>query len=184
MNLAPVFLPIGPQEVVEYDTLSFSAEATDPDGHNIVSLYAEGLPTGASFDSFTGLFSWRPNGTQAGVYTVSFFAVDDGEPAETGRIDVVITVGAVQSPTDLTDTIIDDILNDPEMPQEVENSYIANLKKVNGFIADGKINAARNQLEAFIQKLGQDVDHGVISQEEADLYILMAQDVISLLLGS
>jgi len=69
------------------------------------------------------------------------------------------------------------------MSQEVENSYIANLKKVNGFIADGKINAALNQLEAFIQKLGQDVEHGVISQEEGDLYTMMAQDVTSLLLG-
>ena len=184
VNLAPVFSPIGPQEVVEYDTLTFTVEATDPDGDNIVSLYAEGLPAGAYFDQATGIFSWRPDGTQAGVYAVSFFATDDGEPAATGQIDVVITVGAVQSPTDLTDTVIDDILSDPEMPQEVENSYVANLKKVNGFIADGKINAALNQLEAFIQKLGQDVDHGVISQEEGDLYAMMAQDVISLLLGN
>ena len=184
VNLAPVFSPIGPQEVVEYDTLTFTVEATDPDGDNIVSLYAEGLPAGTYFDQATGIFSWRPDGTQAGVYAVSFFATDDGEPAATGQIDVVITVGAVQSPTDLTDTVIDDILSDPEMPQEVENSYVANLKKVNGFIADGKINAALNQLEAFIQKLGQDVDHGVISQEEGDLYAMMAQDVISLLLGN
>lgn len=184
VNLAPVFSAIGPQEVVEYDTLTFTVEATDPDGDNIVSLYAEGLPAGAYFDQATGIFSWRPDGTQAGVYAVSFFATDDGDPAATGQIDVVITVGAVQSPTDLTDTVIDDILSDPEMSQEVENSYVANLKKVNGFIADGKINAALNQLEAFIQKLGQDVDHSVISQEEGDLYAMMAQDVISLLLGN
>ena len=103
VNLAPIFSPIGPQEVVEYDTLTFTVEATDPDGDNIVSLYAEALPAGASFDPATGHFSWRPDGTQAGVSIVSFFAVDDGDPAETGRIDVVITVGAVQSPTDLTD---------------------------------------------------------------------------------
>jgi len=89
----------------------------------------------------------------------------------------------VQSPTDLTDTIIDDIVNDPVLPLEVENSYTANLKKVNAFIADGKINAAVNQLEAFIQKCGQDVDHGIITQEEGDLYTMMAQDVLSLLLG-
>jgi len=184
VNLAPVFSPIGPQEIAEYDTLTFTVEANDPDGDNIVSLYAEGIPAGAYFDPVTGLFSWRPDGTQAGVYIVSFFALDDGDPAETGQIDVVITVGAVQSPTDLTDTIINDVLSDPEMPQEVENSYTANLKKVNVFIADGKINVAVNQLEAFIQKCEQDIDHGVISQEEGDLFIMMAQDVIELLTGN
>ena len=183
VNLAPVFSTIGPKEIVEYDTLTFTVEATDPDEDNIVSIYVEGLPAGATFDPVTGLFSWRPDGTQAGVYAVSFFAVDDGDLAATGQIDVVITVGAVQSPTDLTDTIIDDIVNDPVLPLEVENSYTANLKKVNAFIADGKINAAVNQLEAFIQKCGQDVDHGIITQEEGDLYTMMAQDVLSLLLG-
>jgi len=88
VNLAPVFSPIGPKEIVEYDTLTFTVEATDPDEDNIVSI----LPAGATFDPVTGLFSWRPDGTQAGVYAVSFFAVDDGDPAATGQIDVVITV--------------------------------------------------------------------------------------------
>ena len=88
-----------------------------------------------------------------------------------------VTLGTVESPTDLTDTIIDDIGSAPDIPEEVENSYIANLKKVNEFIGSGKTTAATNQLEAFIHKIQQDITLGKVSQEDGDLYILMAQDV-------
>lgn len=184
VNRAPIFAPVGPQTVVEYDTLAFTVSAADPDGNSVVALVADALPAGAVFDPASGVFSWRPNGTQAGVYTVSFSAIDDGEPSATGGMDVVITVGEVASPTDLTDTIIDDVVNDPGLPQEVENSYVANLKLVDGFIADGKVGAALNQLEAFIHKVEQDIAHGVIGQDGGALFLMMAEDVINLLGGN
>jgi len=181
INRAPVVTAGGPRDILQYEDLEFNVMAVDPDGDSIVQLYAGGLPVGASFDSTTRLFAWRPDGTQQGVYVVSFYATDNGTPALTGETGVVITVGEVESPTDLTDTIIGDVVADPDLPDEVENAYIANLKKVNRFIEDGKIIAAVNQLDAFIQKVQQDGNHGIIPQEEADLYILMAQDVINLL---
>lgn len=183
-NRAPVFAPVGPQAVVEYDTLTFTVSASDPDADAIVSLTAAALPAGADFDAATGTFSWRPDGTQAGVYAVSFSAIDDGVPSATGRLDVVITVGAIESPTDLTDVLIEDVVNNPDLPHEVENAYVANLKKVNGLIADGKIDVALNQLQAFVQKTTQDLEHGVISAEDGALYLMMAGDVISLLVGN
>ena len=168
---------------VVYDVIEFVLSVTDPDGDEIVSLYAEGLPVGAFFDETTGAFSWRPDGNQAGVYIVSFFAVDNGVPTKTGRLDVIITVGEVESPTDLTETIIEDILAD-DLPVEVENAYLANLKKVVEMFEEGRVTPALNQLEAFIHKVEVDVDHGSITPAQGDLYIMMAQDVIDLLTGN
>ena len=183
VNQAPVFEHIGPQEIIEYDVLEFTLIATDPEGDQ-VSLYAGDLPLGASFDPDSGLFSWQPVGNQSGVYTVSFFAEDNGNPPAVGQIDVVITVGEVESPTSLTDILTEDIADNETLPPEALNSYDANLKKVNVFIQDGKVTAAVNQLEAFIKKIQQDVEHGVITQADGDFYIMIAQDIIVLLTSS
>ena len=183
-NQAPIFDQLGPQEVTEYTALTFTVSASDPDGDNVVSLVAGSLPEGAIFDEITGQFTWMPLGDQAGVYIVNFSATDDGEPATTSHMDVVITVGEVESPTDLTDTLTDIIIVNDEMLEAVENSYMANLKKINDFIEAGQINAAINQLEAFIHKTQQDVKHGVISAVDGDLYIMIAQDIIDLLTGA
>lgn len=184
INRTPLVTAVSPQHIMQYEDLQFTVTAVDPDGDSIIDLYVDRLPSGASFDPAIGLFFWRPDGSQEGVYPVSFYAVDDGVPSQTGQTDVVITVGEVESPSELTDIIIDDIVTDPDLSEEVENSYIANLKKVNIFIESGKITPAVNQLETFIQKVQQDVNHGMISPAKADLFIMMAQDVIDLLRGS
>ncbi len=183
MNQAPAFDPVGPQEVIEYSTLAFIVSAIDPNSDEVF-LSIEGLPEGASFDLATGEFTWMPLGDQAGVYVVSFSATDDHVPPKTGFLDVVITVGEIESPTDLTDTITEIIVADEVMPEAVENSYLANLKKVNDFIENGKVKAAVNQLKAFIHKTEQDVEHEIISAEDGALYIMMAQDTIYLLTGA
>lgn len=182
-NQAPVFEYVGPQEILEYDVLKFTLIANDPEGDHVI-LSVGDLPVGASFDPASGLFGWQPVGNQSGVYTVSFFAEDNGNPPAIGQIDVVITVGEVESPTSLTDTLTEDIAANQSLPPEAVNSYDANLKKVTVFIEDGKINAAINQLEAFIKKIQQDVTHGVISQADGDVYILITQDIIALLSSS
>lgn len=61
-----------------------------------------------------------------------------------------------------------DVVVDYHFPTAVENSYLANLRKVPKFIEDGKITSAINQLDAFIQKVQQDTTSGLISQAEAD----------------
>jgi parallel beta-helix repeat protein len=180
-NQAPIFSAVGEKTLNEYDLLQFTVTASDPDGNTIVSLYAENLPAGATFDAQSGKFSWRPVGTQSGIYIVRFFAVDDGTPVRTGQLDVVITVGEMQSPTAATEAIIETVVALNIGSVDVTNSYVANLGKVETFIADGKILATQNQIDAFIKKAQMDVQQGKISSEVADRLIRMANDVLQML---
>ncbi len=73
VNRPPVLDPIGDKEVKEGERLSFTVTASDPD--SLIFLGAKGLPAGATF-SRTGLFSWTPDFTQAGLYRVTFTATE------------------------------------------------------------------------------------------------------------
>lgn len=180
-NRPPVFSSVGPQSVEEYSTLTFGVWATDPDG-DAVDLQAGELPRGAAFDPVSGVFSWRPDGLQAGVYPIYFFATDDGIPQLTAELGIVVTVGQVISPISLIQMLITEInariITEPEI-----NSYIANLKKVEIFIEDGKLGPAINQVEAFIQKCDQDIEHGVIPHDDGEYLLLMAYELLNLLQG-
>ncbi len=91
INQAPVIANIGSQTISEGSTLDLHLLATDGDG-TIPTLTAENLPANATFaDSANGAggFSFTPDNTQSGIYTVSFIA-SDGTLADT--LDVQITV--------------------------------------------------------------------------------------------
>lgn len=182
-NSAPVFNAVGAQNVLAYNTLIIPLSATDPDGDNIVSMYAGNLPTGAVFDSLTRTFQWQPNGSQTGVYVVSFFAVDDKLPSLTGQLDVVITVGQAQSPADLTKSMVAEIASQ-NIPTEIEASYTANVGKVDELLDRGNVTAVVNQYQVLIQKIEQDLKAEKITQEDANLLIMMANDGINLLTPS
>jgi DNA-binding beta-propeller fold protein YncE len=61
---------------------------------------------------------------------------------------------------------------------EVANSYRANLKKVRNFISEIKIEPAINQLEAFIKKVESDSKKEKVKEDEGNLLIRMATDLI------
>jgi len=65
VNDAPVLEAIDDQSVVEGDTLTFTAQASDPDMPNDALGFSLGgaAPAGAAIDPFTGVFAW----TLAGV---------------------------------------------------------------------------------------------------------------------
>ncbi|MBP6924082.1 MAG: DNRLRE domain-containing protein [Candidatus Pacebacteria bacterium] len=177
VNRSPEFSNPGPQEVLEGDLLTFDITATDPDG-DAVSISATNTPSGASFDGTT--FSWEPSLAQAGVYVVTFIATDNGMPNTMATYDVVITVGDDPTPMEQAEDLIEEVIN-LDIPLNVENSYLANLHKIEQFIADGKIQPAINQLNAFMNKLDQDVDHDVITQNEYYLLMEAAQNLIDAL---
>jgi hypothetical protein len=181
VNRAPVFTSVGTQQVPENQLLQFYVSATDDDGDAIA--YSTGpLPSGASFDPENQLFSWRPDSTQAGGYTVAFYATDSGSPSMTGQIDVVINVGDVPTPCQLTDQIIQAVLS-LNLPEPVENSYMTHLKKVCPFVEDGKILRAIVQLDAFIIKVIIDMLKDNISDEAGRNLIHMAIDLMKQLRG-
>jgi len=181
VNRAPVFVAIAPKDVLEDQILTFAVQATDPDGDN-VGYTAESLPFGANFDATTQMFSWTPDFTQEGNYTVSFVATDDGVPNLSTNAQVLITVGDVPTAPELADTLVDIVTSgDLGLPQEVENAYMANLKKLQIFLEESKVTPAVNQLEAFIHKVEQDMAHATISTEEGNILIALANDLIALL---
>lgn len=174
VNRAPEFTNPGPQEILEDNLLSFSVSASDPDADS-VTITASNLPTGATFNGST--FSWTPTRSQEGVYTVTFTATDNGTPAETSTLDVVITVGDNPTPVEQAEDLVDTVVT-LDLPQNVENSYLANLQKVAEFIADGKVQPALNQLQAFINKVNQDYARGILTTAERDELIGMAEHLI------
>ena len=177
INRVPFLDPLGSQEVLEDQLLTFTVNATDPDGDSFI-LSADNLPSGSSFDPQTGTFSWTPSLSQAGNYVVTFKATDSGTPFETGTLDVIITVGDNPTPTEQVENIITTVV-DYDFPTNVENSYLANLKKVAAFIEQGKIQPAINQLNAFIEKVEEDYQNGEISQEVRDNLINLAQTLLN-----
>ena len=179
INRSPVFSFIGSKETLEDELLEFNVNAVDPDSDNFLYSVSD-LPSGAEFDDLTGAFSWQPNRMQEGVYLVTFFATDNGSPNLTGQAEVLITVGNVPTAEEISDEIVNDILV-LELKNNVENSYLANLKKVKKFIQNGKLTPATNQLNAFIKKVDQDIFQGLISSEDGDALIVEASTLISLI---
>ncbi|KAF0152412.1 MAG: Peptidase S8 and S53 subtilisin kexin sedolisin [Ignavibacteria bacterium] len=93
VNAAPVITPIADKTVNTGQTLTFDVIATDADG-DVLTYGHSTLPQGASFDVNTKKFSWKPSGTQAGDYEITFF-VSDGK--ETTSLKVKIKVIKVNS---------------------------------------------------------------------------------------
>jgi hypothetical protein len=192
VNRPPEFTPIGSQEVLENELIEFQVLATDPDGNNLT--YTAGvLPDGAVFNQAIATFTWTPQNDQAGNYSVLFYATDDGNPNFTGEIEVVITVGDVPTPAEIDKTIkdyLEDLFNDGIISENTYNSYMAHLKKVIGFIEDGKFTPATNQICQFISKVERDIadynpenpEEG-ISPEDGNYVIGLANDLLEIIGG-
>lgn len=164
INRMPDITTPGPQEVLEGHLLTFSVSATDPD-NDVVTLNATGLPTGSTFNPSSGTFSWTPNLTASGVYTVTITATDNGIPSTSRSTDVVITVGNNPTPVEQSQTLVNSVVA-YNLPTNVQNSYLANLQKIEPFITDGQITPAINQLNAFLIKLQKDYQKGIITQAQ------------------
>lgn len=81
VNHAPVVTAPGNKTVTEGQLLSFIITGTDPDG-NALSFASSNLPSGATL-SPSGNFAWTPAAGQAGIYSVTVTATDNGSPALT-----------------------------------------------------------------------------------------------------
>lgn len=97
VNNPPVFDPVPAKTVNEGALLSFTVNATDPEGLPVT--YTTGtLPSGANFNPTTKTFTWTPAVGQAGSYTVEFRANDGNS---TTPLSVSITVARVNQPPSL-----------------------------------------------------------------------------------
>jgi hypothetical protein len=88
---------IGSKSVDEGNLLTFTVTASDPDGDGL-TFSASNVPTGASFNPSTRVFSWTPAFGASGNYNVTFTVTDDGSPAASDSETVTISVGGVNRP--------------------------------------------------------------------------------------
>jgi C1A family cysteine protease len=88
-NHPPEISSVPNKSVKEGQDLSFQITASDPDGDEL-TYTSTNLPSGASFNPSTRLFSWTPSYTQSGEYEV-LFTVTDGifEDSTTALIMVI-----------------------------------------------------------------------------------------------
>jgi hypothetical protein len=98
VNGAPVLSAIGNKSVYEGSPLNFTVSATDPDGDNLV-YSASGLPSGASFNGTSRVFSWIPGTGSAGTYINIQFNVSDGTVTRSETITIIVGVIPPANPT-------------------------------------------------------------------------------------
>src|SRR5258708_21101475 len=99
------------------------------------------MPSGATFNPTSGVFSWTPGYPRAGVYTPTFTATDNGTPVATSSMDVVITVGSNPTPSEQAQTLVNTVAA-ANLPNGVANPLLAHLNKVGPYINQGKTSKA------------------------------------------
>jgi len=178
VNNAPVFAAGGEsQSVDENRTLTFTVEATDPDGDEL-TYSASGLPAGASFDPVTRTFSWTPDYTQAGEYTVTFTASDgDKWYSLSASQDVTITVRDVTVAEQLSG--LKDAVAALGVNGGIKNALTVKLDQAAKLLQQGKTAEAVSLLSAdFIGQVTSLLGEGKLTQAEADALITAAQETI------
>lgn len=177
VNRTPVISNPGTQLITENQVLSFIINANDPDNDSL-ELSATNLPPGAIFNTTTGLFSWVTNQSNAGVYSVTFSATDNGLPSMVASITVAMTVLDYPTQIEQIRNLVD-LVNSLSVATNIKNSYLANLKKVEELILDNKTTPALNQLQSFKNKVNQDFTQGVITQAQKFTLIAAADILIA-----
>ncbi|MBN1127565.1 MAG: hypothetical protein JXA71_01160 [Chitinispirillaceae bacterium] len=124
VNHAPVLAPIGAKTGFERVPLEFTVTAGDTNGDSI-RFSMTSPPQGASLTALTmttARFSWTPTGAQAGSYTVTFLATDNGNPVMRDSETVVITMRDTVPPVFVThpDSMSDTVF--------VGNTYLDTLR--------------------------------------------------------
>ncbi len=96
-NAAPVLDPIGNKSAAAFVELSFTTTASDNNDQidDILTFSVDVLPPGATYNTSTGHFSWTPNASDAGTYTLTF-CTSDGFASDCEAI--TITVSANNNP--------------------------------------------------------------------------------------
>ena len=86
-------LVVPPTQTVKKNTnITFTVSATDPDTGDTLSISAPSRPPGSSFVEPERKFTWTPDCTQAGTFTVTFAVMDNGRPIPLSDIKTVTIV--------------------------------------------------------------------------------------------
>ncbi len=116
-NADPVLATIGDQTIVEGLPLNFAVTASDLDG-NIPIMTSTALPGTATYidnGDGTGNFDWATTFTDAGVYSVTFYATDAIVASSSDSEVVQITVTEAGNQTPVLAVINDTTINEAQL---------------------------------------------------------------------
>ena len=97
-NRAPVLDPITDPIGDELTSITFDADASDPDlpPDGLTFSLSGTVPTGAAINPTTGVFTWTPTEAQGyATYTFDVVVTDDGTPAMQDQQTITVTVNEV-----------------------------------------------------------------------------------------
>ncbi len=86
----PQLDPIGDKTAIAGDLLAFTVSASGVDPSTL-NYSASNLPSGASFDPRTRIFSWTPRQDQIGMHRDILFSVTDGMSASSEAITIAVS---------------------------------------------------------------------------------------------
>jgi hypothetical protein len=132
VNSAPVLTVPSNQTINEFETLSVSASATDPDiPANSLLFSLLSPPAGMTIVPETGAINWTPGESQGpSVNTITVVVTDNGSPPLSATNSFIVTVNEVNSPPSLTvptNQTIDELTTlsvfasatDPDLPANI-----------------------------------------------------------------
>ena len=120
VNQAPVLDSIGSKTVTINYVLTFTLTATDADGDTL-TYSATNLPSGASLNASTGVFSWSPVDSQIGSYAVTFNVSDTNRASDQEVVSITVILGS----EDVEPPYIDEINPDSDEVQVPLDANIA-----------------------------------------------------------
>jgi hypothetical protein len=88
-NHAPALNAVGNKIVNEGSALAFTVSANDTDG-DALTYSVSNMPSGATINPATGLFSWTPSYTQAGIYNNICFNATDSAISDSDNITITV----------------------------------------------------------------------------------------------
>ena len=98
VDIEPSLDSIGNKSVDENNNLNFQVRVTDPDDVGY-TLSANGLPSGANFDTVTGEFDWTPTYMQSGSYNITFeITYTANSTTNTDSETITVTVNEIHQP--------------------------------------------------------------------------------------
>lgn len=144
--------------VFSNEPLSFTVKTSDPDG-DTVTLEADGIPNGASFDTDTGVFTWEA--PAAGEYTVTLVAKDSKTV-----VTKIVTITVIEKTLELSELIQQAEKKNYQKEdftgkvwQEFENA-LANAKELaeKNETDNAKIQEALNSLNEAYQNINKEAE--------------------------
>ncbi len=99
-NTAPLLAPISSRTITAGSTLTLTATAADTDQPpQLLTFSLPVAPAGASVDPATGILTWRPGITQAGMNPFTLVVTDSGSPNLSATQTFNVTVNLPAPPT-------------------------------------------------------------------------------------